>query len=158
MVRPGGGITARLSGNKICPITVSKLDLGSGLPVKFSSPLKTLNLGEDDYLTTRFPLIPWNAPTLSQWTVLKGSKEVKLTGYNKTVLGKFKVNSTSWDSYALSFCSSASTCEPVGGPYFGGRGNLIVGGEANRILFLFQKFTGQLGQVPLAMKNHVSEK
>ncbi|KAK7395534.1 hypothetical protein VNO78_16095 [Psophocarpus tetragonolobus] len=159
VMRPGGGITALQSENEICPITVSKLSLwGSGLPVEFSTPLAILNLREVDYLTVRFPLVPWCAPTPSQWTVLEGSKEVKLTGYNETVSGKFKVKHVSGTDYSLYFCSSASTCEPVGGPSFGGIGNLVVGPEANDMRFMFKKFTGQLGEVPLAMKDQVSEK
>ncbi|KAK7395533.1 hypothetical protein VNO78_16094 [Psophocarpus tetragonolobus] len=134
--------------------------LGRGLPVQFISRLKIATLSEGDLLTVRFPLVPWCAPTPSQWTVLRGSNEVKLSGYNNTVSGRFKVvKGTFQNSYTLSFCPLVGICRRVGGPYFGGSGNLVVGAKANVMQFRFQKLTGHLGdEVPvLAMKNYVSE-
>ncbi|TKY66240.1 Kunitz-type trypsin inhibitor KTI1 [Spatholobus suberectus] len=153
----GGGIEPAITGNETCPLTVvqSPFEVSRGFPTMFQSRLRIPFVGEGHLLTIRFSVVPWCAPTPSQWTIVEGQPEghaVKLTGYANTVVGEFKIEKApNFNFYKLSFCAlNASTCGDIGN-----QKGLLVVTENNPLWVQFQKFRPFRRAAPLVLKNHV---
>ena len=113
----GGGVEFAATGNETCPLSVRQnpSPLSNGLPVEISSPIKFPFIKESFILDIRFPFVAPCAPSPSKWTAVKfGGKGlvVKLTGYDNTVAGGFKIKSVPNDigGYILLFCPENSSC------------------------------------------------
>ncbi|RDX65764.1 Kunitz-type trypsin inhibitor KTI1, partial [Mucuna pruriens] len=145
----GGGIEQALTGNETCPLTVvqSPLEVSKGLPLIISSPFRILYIYEGLILNIRFTFVPSCAPVPSTWTIVEGLPEglaVKLTGYENTVPGWFKIKRASLDfnDYKLVFCArDDSTCGDIG-IYIDRHGiRRLVVTQNDPLLVRFQKVT-----------------
>ncbi|XP_047161068.1 kunitz-type trypsin inhibitor KTI1-like [Vigna umbellata] len=118
----GGGVEFAATGNETCPLSVvqNPNPFSNGFPVHISSPLRILFIGEGTILTLGFTFVPPCVPIPSLWTPVKGEEEelpVKLTGYDNTVSGWFKIKSVPVDigGYNILFCPlDDSSCGYLG--------------------------------------------
>ncbi|KOM38150.1 hypothetical protein LR48_Vigan03g153200 [Vigna angularis] len=130
----GGGVEYAATGNETCPLSVvqNPNPFSMGFPVQISSPLRILYLGEGDNLDFGFIAVPLCAPTPSLWTPVKGEEgelSVKLTGYDNTVSGWFKIQSVPYDigGYNILFCPNyISSCGYVGVMFDAARNRHLV--------------------------------
>ncbi|QCE11195.1 trypsin inhibitor A-like [Vigna unguiculata] len=118
----GGGVEFAATGNETCPLSVVQniSPFSSGLPVKLSTLRFIPYIAEGLNLDIGFPFISPCAPTPSWWEVVKGVKgglSVKLSGYDNTVPGGFRIRSVRNDivrGYNLLFCPEDTSCGYVG--------------------------------------------
>ena len=118
----GGGIGRTATGNETCPLTVVQLpsELDNGLPIRISSPYKIAYIYEGLPLDLAFTFVPLCSPTPSKWTIIEelpepGLPSVKLTGYDNTVSGWFKIEKSVVNSHELTFCAlSNGSCLNIG--------------------------------------------
>ncbi|QCE11211.1 kunitz-type trypsin inhibitor KTI1-like [Vigna unguiculata] len=117
ILQNGGGVHSAITGNETCPLSVVQNPRSSanGLPVRISSPIKFPYIQESFILDIGFTFVAPCAPTPSTWTVVKGEGDrhpVKLTGYNNTIVGGFRIKRVSVDigGYNLLFCPLDSPC------------------------------------------------
>nr|BBO25485.1 Kunitz-type protease inhibitor [Apios americana] len=147
----GGGIERAVTGKETCPLTVvqSRSEVSKGLPVRISSPYLILNINEGLVLNLGFTSSPRCAPT-PWWTIVESKQEglaVKLTGYEDTVPGWFKIEKASHgnsdiNDYKLVFCEhDTSKCGDIG-IYIDRKGNRrLVVTEHDPLVVQFQKAT-----------------
>ncbi|BAU02088.1 hypothetical protein LR48_Vigan213s000900 [Vigna angularis] len=165
----GGGLEFAATGNETCPLSVvqNPNPFSNGFPVHISSPLRILFISEGTILTLGFTFVPPCAPTPSVWTPVKGEEEelsVKLTGYDNTVGGWFKIQSVPVDigGYNILFCPlDSSSCDYLGIQFDAARNrHLVITQKADAALWVrFQRLSPassaiSLHEPSLLLKSH----
>ena len=140
----GGGIDLAATGNETCPLTVvqSSSELSLGLPIRISSPKKNVFVYQGLIFDLAFTSVPSCSPTPSKWTIVNGLSEepsVKLTGYENTVNGGFKITKQASD-YKLKFCPDSSDKCAVVSVYIDDDGiRRLVLAKKNPLIIQFKK-------------------
>ncbi|XP_028777994.1 factor Xa inhibitor BuXI [Neltuma alba] len=140
----GGGLAQASTGNETCPLTVVQLssEVQNGLPLRISSQARITVIKTDLSVDFSFIAVPICAPAPSKWTVVEGeegTKSVKITGYENTLKGWFKIQSYSSLAYKIVFCpSDADSCEDVGisTDYNGNRRFVLSNGNPFAVVFV----------------------
>ncbi|XP_028797076.1 trypsin inhibitor DE-3-like [Neltuma alba] len=124
----GGGLGLAATRNETCPLTGVQIpfETTDGLAVMISSPTRLAYIAEGLLLNMAFTAVPPCATTPSKWTIIEedpAGKSVKISGYAKTVDGKFKMIKYQSLFYKLKFCPSSD--DPCGnlGLYYDETGN-----------------------------------
>ncbi|XP_028791506.1 kunitz-type trypsin inhibitor KTI2-like [Neltuma alba] len=89
-----------------------------------------------------FIAVPICAPAPSKWTIVvgeEGTKSVKITGYDNTLKGWFRIQNYDSLAYKIVFClTDAGSCEDVGisSDDYGNRRLLISNGNPFAVVFV----------------------
>ncbi|CAJ1779047.1 unnamed protein product [Sphenostylis stenocarpa] len=144
LIGNGGGPEFAATGNETCPLTVvqNPSPFSNGLPVRMSSPARIPFISEGLNLNIGFLFVPPCASTPSIWTVVKGLGKrlsVKLTGYDNTIPGWFRIKTFGFGSYSLVFCPNRGTCGYVG--IDNKRRFVVTKTEERRLPILFKRLS-----------------
>ncbi|XP_028777968.1 factor Xa inhibitor BuXI-like [Neltuma alba] len=140
----GGGLAQASTDNETCPLTVVQLpsEVQNGLPLRILSQAKIAVIKTDMGVDVSFIAVPACSPAPSKWTVVvgeEGTKSVKITGYDNTLKGWFRIQNYNSLAYKIVFCpTDAGSCEDVGisSDDYGNRGLVISNGNPFAVVFV----------------------
>ncbi|XP_054779870.1 trypsin inhibitor DE-3-like [Prosopis cineraria] len=147
---PGpGGLDLAKTGNETCPLSVVQLPFSifpeRGLPWTVKSPSEIVNITSStnvDFFSVEGK-VPSCVPVPSKWTIVEGEdgvKSVKISGYEKTLQGWFRIQQYSILANKIEFCPvNGDSCKDLGISRDNDGNSLLVITDDNPLIVVFIK-------------------
>ncbi|XP_054781870.1 trypsin inhibitor 1B-like [Prosopis cineraria] len=135
------------TGNETCPLTVVQKpsEETDGLPLTISSAARIAYIAEGLLLDIAFSAVPNCSPMPSKWTIVDEQPvgmSLKISGYNNTVEGKFKIFKYQSLFYKLKFCPTGDPCGDLGFYYDqSGKRHLVFVTDESPLAVVFKKLS-----------------